>query len=219
VFPCFFQASIKEMLSLLNVDAGENDWDRSQLFAVATSPIMDLVEISGFAMLASELHQTGGPWGSAQETWNRYLTEGEKSEVRINMLNDALTAVDIPGMIARGEAVRTGWRTQAQEWVTQSVGLAPSSTWSFFADGPERRSVQHPSALIRAFARETFPGMYRGIDVFASAFFTHLPGAEPSGHGARFNGFVDALRRESNRNQSESCEDGEVSEDGEQETH
>jgi hypothetical protein len=209
VFPYYFQASIKEMLSLLNVDAGESDRERFHLFAVATSPIMDLVEISGFAMLASELHQTGEPWGSAQETWNRYLTEAEKSEVRIGILKDALRAVDIPGTFAPGENMRTGWRTQAHEWVMRSVGLDPDSAWPFFADAMERRSVEHPSALVRAFAKEAFPGMHRGIDVFAVAFFMHLPGAESPGHGFRFNGFADVLRREMNRRQSNDFEDGE----------
>ena len=197
------------MLSLLKIDAGEGDREQFQRFAVATAPIVYLVEISGFAMLASELHQGSAPWNSAQETWNQYLTDGEKGAFRISILNDALRTANLPGTIAPGEIVRTGWRTQAQEWVMRSVGLDQASVWPFFADGSEHRSVQHPSALVRAFAREAFPGAYRGIDVFAAAFFTRLPGAESSGRGFRFNGLVDALRRESNRSQSENFEDRE----------
>jgi hypothetical protein len=215
VFPSFFQASIKEVLSLLKIDAGQGDREQFEAFALATAPFLDLVEITGYAILASELRQQEGPWSAAQATWYQYLTAEEEGPVRVGVVNDALKVVNFPGTMAPGETIRTGWRTQALEWVMRSVGLDPSSAWPFFGDGSERQSVRHPSAVIRAFVRETFPGMYRGIDVFAAAFFLNLPGAESPGRGFRFSGFADALRRETNRPQSEDFEDGEDPEDEE----
>jgi len=215
VFPLFFQASIKEMLFLLKTKEGDNDQDQFHRFAIATSPIVDLVEITGYAMLASELHQPGQPWNLSQETWRQYLTEADKTTMRIGIVNDTLTAADMPGIFAPGESVRSGWRTQAQDWMIRSVGLDPGSEWSAFAFGSRRTAVQHPSAIVRAFLRAAFPGSYRGIDVFAAAFFIDLPGAKPPGRGFSFNGFLDALRRELKRGQAGSAESGEDSDDWE----
>jgi len=203
-FPYFWESSIKKTLSLIAAESAVGE-DQFLKFALSTAPLVDLMEISGFAILASEMGQSPEPWNCAQQIWDQYLADRSAGAARIDILSRALLACDIPLMIPPGEIARTGWRTHASDWVARRLGLNPNAAWGFFG-GSRGQRVAHPSVLVRVLARDTFSGMYRGMDIFGAMFFKNFPGANLGETRFRFNNLVHSIAMESRRDTRESLD-------------
>jgi len=200
LFPFFFGASIKKTSVLLRLANGRSQAEQISWVNLAMGPLLDLVELSGYSIVLSELRQTPEPWNTARTLWDRYLSDGGAGPTRMNFLKGALQTADIPGKSVPGELLRTGWRT----WIHQLLRDVPvvdvvSGSFGFHVD----HRVQHSSALIRVLARRTFAGFYRGVDVFAAMYFVKLEGNEAAAYELRSSDLIDALQRESREEEGE----------------
>jgi hypothetical protein len=201
VFPYFWESSINKFVFLISAETAGGE-DQVFKFALSSAPMVDLMEISGFAILVSEMNQAAEPWNWVQQIWDRYLKDIENGPSRIDILARSLRACDIPMMIPPGDIARIEWRTQASSWIAQHLGLNPNARWSSGFGGQFGQRVMHSSALIRVLARDTFFGMYRGTDIFAAIYLNDLPGANLGGGRTRFNNLVAELKMESSRGES-----------------
>ena len=199
-FPYLFQSSIAKSVLLVTAVSPDGS-DQFQKFVTGTTPLVDLMEVSGFAILVSEMEQSAGPWNLAERLWNLYLTDREAGAVRINVLKGAMQACDMAMMIPPGELARTEWRRRASDWVARRLGLNPNVARGFLG-GDGGQKVAHSSALVRVLARDTLLGMYRGTDIFGAMYFSKLPGATLDEGGFRFNNLVDSLAMESRRDET-----------------
>ena len=196
-FPYFWEASIKKFLSLITGEGTDGE-DQFLKFALSSAPLVDLMEISGFAIVVSEMNPSPEPWNLVKQLWDRYLTDEDAGAFRTDLLARSLLSCDIPLMIPPGDMSRTGWRTQCSDWVAQCLGLNPNAAWGLFG-GQGGQRVAHLSALVRVLARDTLLGMYRGTDIFGAIYFRNFPGTNIGENTFRFNNLVDSLAMESRR--------------------
>jgi len=201
LFPLFFDASVNKVAALLhNGEAFANAAEQIQRLNVAMGPLLDLMELSGYAILSSELHQSSEPWGSGKTRWDRYLLEKDAGPKRMQLISGILQLADVPMTAAPGELIRTGWRTQIHQ-LLRNVPVQEDFLGS--ASGIYRRQqVQHASALVRILARNTFSSFYRGIDIFVAMYFAQQLAGVLENLDLRASGLIDALRRESQRGHS-----------------
>jgi hypothetical protein len=198
IFPPFFEASVKKVVGLLPSGDGGNGVDALQQFNVAMGPLLDLVELSGYAILVSELRQTPELWNVARSLWDRYLGDDKDGPARMQFLRNALRIVDVPTLGARGEVLRTGWRMQIFQLLKDlPPGAAPSGEEPYGA--VLRRRVEHASALVRVLARRPFGGFYRGIDIFVAVYFASLEGNDVVARELRSHDLIAQLQREHRR--------------------
>lgn len=197
VFPYFWEASIKKFVSLVPAEETGGE-DQFLKLALSSTPMVDLMEISGFAIVASEMNQSPEPWNFVKQLWDHFLADETNGASRIDILGRSLLACDIPLMIPPGDSVRFEWRNEASGWLAQHLGLDPNAAWGLFGDRGGKR-VAHPSALIRVLARDTFLGIYRGTDVFGAIYLRGFTGANLGEIRFRFNNLVESLTRESHR--------------------
>jgi hypothetical protein len=206
VFPLFFEASLKKTQRLLKLPSGG---DQSAHLLLAEGPLLDLLELSGFAIVVSELRESAEPWCTAKALWDNFLSDKKLGAMRISVLKAVLESIDLPSMVAPGEVLRTGWRTELHHLLKQvPTASKVSGGYGLYVE----HGVKHASALIRILARETFAGFYRGIDVFSACYFVKLTGTH-AGLRIRSSGLIDELEREQQEREEEDTEEKDANEE------
>jgi hypothetical protein len=133
---------------------------------VATAPIVDLMDLSGYALLLSEYHRNREMWSPVEKVWTNYLngTPGALKQLA------AIASLEhLPGQIPHRGIVRSQWSIQVHQLLRTLPGDA--GTQSRF--GMHR--VLHPSALVRYVARDEFAD---GVEIFVGGFLSHFDGAD-----------------------------------------
>jgi hypothetical protein len=153
-----------------------------QAVAFMTQPLIDVVDLSGYALIYSELHQDPALWEDCREVWDRYLrAENGEEALRtvaawISYENSRL------GFSPRG-IVRQGWERSLSE-ALQELPRAPARRGRFYEQG----EVEHRSPLIRHLApNDDLIGMLHGdaIAVFVALYLAKREGAAALDFGLR----------------------------------
>jgi hypothetical protein len=192
-FPWFFQASIKKAAELFPSPKVTDETERIQRFNMAAGPLLDLMELSGYALLVSELRQGSQLWSTTKALWDTYFRENETGRAHVQVMGAVLDSADIPLSMPAGELIRTGWRMQVGGLLREipvENRLVPSS--SIIVE----EVVQHPSALVRVLARDRIPGFFRGLDIFSAMYFVAYRTGQSRG---RVADLLDLVERESGK--------------------
>jgi hypothetical protein len=144
--------------------------DRHPVAAVPwlTEPIVDLLSISGYALVYAELHGNPALWDTVRRIWDDFLARAE----------GATAAPVIAASIAyRENMLGLGPREMLRTW-DQRTG----ATLSELPRGEPQRQfgageIQHSSALIRTLGRSSFSAVprMRGLDVFVTRYLMNQP--------------------------------------------
>jgi hypothetical protein len=194
LFPSYWRAALAKTSMLLS-DPETSEQDGFARFARSTVPLLDLLEICGFAILVSEMRETPAPWRDLQDLWDEYFNEPEVGANRIQVVDNALRLVDM-GMMPPGDMARQQWRMQADGWLRHTLGIEATFLTPQWSGGAPPR---HPRPLIRVLARDNFPGMRRGSDIFGAMYFNVFIGQQKRGDRVRFHDLANSIRMESRR--------------------
>jgi hypothetical protein len=145
-------------------------WQPQIASTALSEPVIDAMELSGYALIFSELHRNPKLWEVCQKVWRGYFQEtGGK---------DRLTIVAAMHKYQRNlfalthrATVRTRWQMAANEILGNLPRCAPTHPWG-------EGEVQHESALIRRIAPDgdLMFSPYNASDIFAVSFLRTLPG-------------------------------------------
>ncbi len=185
LFPAYFRASL---------EATARWWEETDRYGDAMTrlmlkvePITDLLEISGFAILYSELD--GKCFRSiVTQKWDEHLDRiGDPSQF-IALINSALWRRTVDVTIAPGDVRRTRWRQafdrRARE-LPQRTG--PYGTFAGYV---------HPSRLIRRVAWELVGMWVDASEVFVAAYLARHPKAAALEVPRRAKDLAEWLERE-----------------------
>jgi hypothetical protein len=141
-----------------------------QNIRLSGEPLADLMELSGYAALFSELDGKNY-WALVQQYWNNYLalyTDGSSKKEIIQLLCFTVA----PNMrIASRSVLRTRWQ-QMFGGVLRARGVFPERAyWD-----ARRQQANHPSLLIRVFGRSEYL-FTSAHDVFLALYIFKLPDA------------------------------------------
>jgi hypothetical protein len=153
-----------------------------QAVALMTQPLVDIVDLSGYALIYSELHQDPALWGDCRTIWDRYLG-GENGEQALRSVAAWIAYENSRiGFSPRG-IVRQRWERSLSE-ALQELPRGPAQRGRFYEPG----EVQHPSPLIRHLApNDDLIGMLHGdaIAVFVAIYLAKREGAAGLDFGLR----------------------------------
>ena len=130
---------------------------------VAVAPLLDLMDISGYAYLLADYHQTPRLQELIVHAWNEYLNE-DSTQPRLMSLAGAVVISESALEIAHRATIRAGWK-QFIRGRLRDLERREFSIGSSFYSSTET-IVIHPSPLVRIFARDDFSSFYDGIDIF-----------------------------------------------------
>lgn len=147
-------------------------------------PTLDLLHLSGYALMYSELHGKPEIWRVCSRMWDlymRYQTNATYISAAINFSTGTF------GILPRGVS-RTNWQMALQRDLSQlPTENVPSSGWIIGS----RERVQHPSAIIRAVAGTHRLGdwvnlLHDGLAIFVMLYLKQHPVASQFDYGRRF---------------------------------
>ena len=149
------------------------DWRAQQEFKIAAAPLIDLMELSGYAKLMADYHNNGQLWHIVVDAWNEYFAErGEESPLPLLAGSISLTkgAFEIPH---RG-VLRTNWKMRINHKLSD-VSRHEVFSRHFIESHTE---IDHDSALIRIFARKPYGGFHDGIDILITFYLRTKDGED-----------------------------------------
>ena len=155
--------------------------------AIVTDPIIDLMEVSGYCFLMSELTGNASLWSPVREAWQKYL-DADGGRQRLEALA-AMVGFDQSLFAIRPRALwRTGWKMGIDRKLEDVPQEYEDGGWM-----PDKRP-KHDSPLVRVFAYEAPMGsMYSGAEVFVDLYLSQLAEAQNLDFGGRHH-LLDSLQ-------------------------
>ena len=166
---------ILRMFDQLRQESAE--WEPTSAILISSQPILDLLELSGYALLFSELHSDATVWSICRGMWESYL-DGPRREERLKFLATIVAFTRGQFLTTHRGVLRTRWRMIADHELGEIQRFELFS--GFLLEFPSDFSVDHKSALVRVVAHfDQFLGAsyYDGTDIFVEMFLSQYPGS------------------------------------------
>ncbi len=162
---------------------------------VALGPIADLITLSGYALLFSELTQTEIYKNIVHKVWDTHLKkETTTSETLQNIVRIAIQmGLNITNEPHRG-MLRMEWSRRVQLHTRRKFNIKDNQ----FEFSFEKYSIPHESALIRVFAQPRIINEFTGLHVFDALYFSKLFPSDNSDFSYQ-NNLLDEIDKENKK--------------------
>ena len=155
----------------------ENEGDEQLDVRITAAPILDLLEISGYAYLFSEYYHSSRLKEPIEVEWNTYLNDTQSAKQRLDYIAAVLSFNRHPLLGPHRQMIRLGWE--------QTVSNHLRKLWSqdrneYTSVGfPNLRTVvHHESPLVRVYVKSVqmeYGLGYGGADIFLAEYVRKRP--------------------------------------------
>lgn len=163
LFPLCFATTFSQAQKLMPVDIKEK-WQKENLTKVAFTPIIDLIDLSGYCIILSEYFKNPKISNIVKLFWSKYLKDnGNLNIPKIDMVLTMIASLDLSYEISHRNEYRFRWEKIVNRKLTQNVEKK-----SIAGENPFRNEFirLHDSPLVRIFAQDELGLTHNGIDVF-----------------------------------------------------
>lgn len=169
-------------------------WSDESKIIFSTEPLEDILELSGFIKIYSELYENNDLWSICETAWKNYLSAGDAANV-ISTLAAFMSYRDTVYKIMPKATLRHNWNLRLRNKLNE-LGL---SVERFSAPPPfgSDQTVDHESALIRVLARRSEMLGFEARTVFFITFLSKQDSATGVDFPDRHNIEESILREES----------------------
>jgi len=172
----------------------DTDWRTQIDIKVASAPLLDLMDVSGYARLLADYHDNDLLWNEVTKVWDEHLN-GEHAEMRMKILAGAVSITDAGFELAHRSGLRTAWQSR----VEHQLADVPRKDAYYKGTLASYTIIQHQSPLVRIFAEDSMGSFHDGIDIFIALYLRGQSEAKELDFGWRRRDFVEALDREKER--------------------
>jgi hypothetical protein len=158
MFKYFHNASFR-IYDELCPDITSKDWRLKYDIERAIIPIVNVMDISGYAKIIAEYYEKEELWTEVKNVWDEYFALDENKGVKVNLLfvireiyNDTMSL----------DLVRSNWKIQIKN-VLHQVERKMHSQWY---NNPIDEIILHKSPIVRIFSYDRQYDFYNGIDMF-----------------------------------------------------
>ena len=148
--------------------------DESQLI-ISSEPIEDLLSLSGYAKLYSELHQNNTLWEVCEAVWNQYLKE-DNAKDRLRLLAATAAYRDAQLALMPKAILRTNWKIGFSTTLREMNLIRDPTVEHVF--GRKTPGTVHPSPLIRVAGVHGESMSINARDVFFVTYLSEHSGAK-----------------------------------------
>ena len=178
----------------------ETDWQTQNNLKIAAAPLLDLMDISGYAYLLSDLHEMPHLKEPILTAWDTYLsTESEHRTLQV--LAAAVVLSESGFQMGHRSTLRAGWKQIIQRLLrdVEREEVTPGTGIPYTGFGSETVPV-HDSPLVRIFAKDPVFSPYNGIDIFIAKYVHHREAGENLDFGRHpYRDLGERIRTEENR--------------------
>ena len=186
LFPSVF---IGSMVAFNTTREDTKDWQEQSKIVFSSEPLTDLLEISGYALIYSELYQNKELWDVCKHVWNKYMDQDE-TEQMIRLIVSTKIYRDSLFLIMPKGILRTNWEIRFRNKMIELGLMSQDDIISF----KEQTTVKHQSDLIKILASRGGLLSIHPIDIF---FIDYLK-TQPAARGIDFpedkNGLEEKLK-------------------------
>jgi len=169
------------------------------LIGFSTEPIMDLLDISGYAKIYSELHQNPALWDQCTAIWDKFFSSLPDSKEMVK----AIIAIDYVRRFSlrlfSRDVLRTNWQMQFENRLRQLDLIDDFASRGRSWD--EHQVIKHPSPFIRALCLGRHEPMISAVDVFLLIYLRARSEAADLDIQDRY-GFLQSLEKETSKDTS-----------------
>ncbi|MET0072501.1 MAG: hypothetical protein ABW096_20910 [Candidatus Thiodiazotropha sp.] len=190
VFTKYLYGCIMQFDSLRPKSTSIN-WRVQQDFKIAAAPLLDLMELSGYAKLMADYHNNVQLWQIVVDAWNKYFAK-RVDESPLPMLAGSIALTEGAFELPHRGVLRTNWNMRISNRLSD-VPRHEVFSRHFIGYHTE---IDHNSALIRIFAQEPHGSFHNGIDIFITFYLRTKEGANQLDFGRNRPDLQDSLDRE-----------------------
>ena len=172
-------------------------WQLENKLKIAVAPLLDLMDLSGYAYLFSEYHDTPCLKATVAKVWDEYLDQ-DSVQSELQFLAAAISLTESAFEIAHRGINRTKWMQVIERRLSSVERQEVDVDYGGLLSDTET-VVIHESPLVRVLARNRELS-YDGIDIFLAKYVRQREdGINLDFGGARRRDIEEAIRREENR--------------------
>ena len=177
LFKRYFGGSLLQFQRLRPEELG-TDWQTLNDLKIAAASLLDLMDMSGYAYLLSDYHETPRLQESIVKAWDKYFNEEQENQ-RLQSLAAAVALSESGFEIEHRGINRTRWKQMVERLLrnVERQEIPPHPNRITIDLEPDTIPV-HESALVRVFARDLDFLFYDGIDIFLAKYIRQREGGE-----------------------------------------
>ncbi len=191
IFEPYFHGCIVQFIKLKS-ESSSTDWHTQQGLKIAVAPLLDLIDISGYAQLMANYHGNAQLWEQVVGVWDEYFANNAD---KLPFFAAAIALISGTFEISHRSMLRINWKTK----IDKKLSDVPRHQVDSHMYGIDT-AVNHNSALIRTFAWDQHGSPYNGIDIFITLYLSTKEGAEELNFGRSWKTLKESLDREETRN-------------------
>jgi hypothetical protein len=193
LFPLLFFGAI---MASENLKIDLRDRDVEVLISIVSEPLLDLLYISGYAKIYSELYGKPAMWAACTVVWDKYLKENTDKKSFIQKFVGLQEHRKTQFKIFPRDYLRTNWETEMRRRLKEMNII--DDMMGFASDPWSGKTIKHESYFIKALCRGRFLYHVSAADVFILTYLMKLPEAV----GIEFKDYSqlnDAIEEEKNK--------------------
>jgi hypothetical protein len=169
LFPTYF---IGVLVVVERIRPQVTEWHPSEFLTAIAEPVMDAMELSGYALICSELHGNPSLWQPCTDAWDRYLGDQNDGARRLQIVAAMHNHERNLFGITHRAIGRTRWQMALNRALEELPRDEPDH---FFQPG----AVRHDSPLIRRIAPhdDLVGSMFQASDIFVIRHLETIEGA------------------------------------------
>jgi len=198
IFPAYFNAALKAH-ERLRIEIGSRTDQTALVFM--TEPIEDLLHISGYALIYSEL-DTNKYWDITKKLWDLYFDKHDKPQEVIESISMFAKFRESVFAILPRATLRIGWQRKLEKRLHED-NVFREISYDPFTTGRKIRP-KHASKIIQLIARGTM-GMisHDGQDVFLAMYLANRPEIPSLELPHKAQNFLDSMKLLERNSQAE----------------
>jgi len=196
LFPAYFGCCWMEFSA--HVPTGDFDgWRSEHRLLSAIAPVQDLLTLSGYALLFSELHQNPALWQVVKGVWDKRLGS-DQGQALMAAIAGQLSFVRAQLSLGHRSLVRTQWLMRASHALSSLDRRLRKP-----GGRPFDEEIVHPSPLVRHVARYTnFPSI-DGDEIFVALYLRKHPTGAAVQWPRDLHRLAEAVERENGREEGD----------------
>lgn len=187
--PLFF-ASVLQAHEVLRKKTDE--WaDPTASLIFSTEPIADLMELSGYSLVYSELYEIPELWNPIKTCWDAYFDSNSDQAQAAKYLNDLNSFRKSNPSLTPHSLIYSSWKIELNQIIKSNVQIGDD----LIPGLRKRHTVLHPSPLIRTISTSRYGFHGKASDLFLLVYVANRPDSAAVSFDDRF-GFRKQLEKE-----------------------
>ena len=172
------------------------DWQPETVLTISVEPLLDIMELSGYGKIYSDLFDVPALWNVCTRTWDTYFESHDRSSNGLKSLIELYKYRKNLFQISPRDILRTKWQIDFNNKLREMslIDHMFSPRYAY-----EKANIKHKSPLIRALCRGRSASDISAAEVFIILYLLERPEAK----GIEFEdmwGLAKSIRREENSN-------------------